>query len=216
MQISVSGEERRQIDPERAEVHLTVSREGADRARVVGDATALANALAAELAELQQAGAVTRHVVQPLHTSVWRRTRRSAEEFTASVDLTATFADFEELGRRTGDWATREGVRLGWVRWFVTRETTRRITDECIAGAVERARERAGAMARAAGAGELEIVEIADPGLLGTPESTMHFAAAPRMMAMARSAGAADEEPVRIEPEPVEIAVTLQLRFASR
>ena len=214
MQLSVQGEERVKVAPERAELNLAVSAEGADRARVVAEVTTAANRVAAELGELRDKGLVERFSVRPLQTYAFRPGRTAAQRFTATVDATAVFTDFEVLGSYTSELAVRPEARLGYVRWFLTDETARRLQDECLAGAVQRARTRAEAMARAAGAGAVEIVEIADPGLLGAAESTMGLGGAPRMFALAK--GVRDEaEPVMIVPEQIEVGAALQLRFTA-
>lgn len=213
MKISVQGEQRVKVAPERAELYLAASGEHTDRAKVIADVTATANQLGRELEELKQAGAVERYTVQPLRTWAVRKGRSRVEQITATVELTADFADFEALGRFTSDVSGRDGVRLAWVRWRLTDATADRLRDECIAGAVERARQRAEAMARAAGAGTIEIVEIADPGLLGNPEPQVPLAR-PMMARGAMASPMADEsESVQIVPQEIEIGAQLQLRF---
>ena len=69
-------------------------------------------------------------------------------------------------------------------------------------------------MARAAGAGAIEITEVADPGMLGMPEPRQLFDGGPRMMAMA-ARGAAEPEPVAVVPQEIEIGAQLQLRFVT-
>lgn len=217
MQISVSGEQRTSVAPERAELSITVSEEGTDRPAVVAKATAAANLLAGDLSALKESGAVERFSVEPLRTYAWRP-KRTLERFTASVELSACFADFEALGRFAADAGERPGVGLGWVNWTLTDATADRLRDECIDGAVARARQRAEAMARAAGAGAIEIVEIADPGLLGDVGSMQDLAAAPMMASMKRrGARMADEgaEAVQIVPQDIEIGAQLQLRFTT-
>lgn len=218
MQISVQGDQRVRVAPERAELFLNVTEEGTDRSKVIAAVTAAANRVAGELAEATTAGTVESHVVEPLRIHAWRKNRTSAERVTATVGVRATFVDFEALGRSTADLAGRPGVQLGWVRWFLTDATADRLRDECIAGAVDRARSRAEAMARAAGAGEIEIVEIADPGLLGTADAQTMFGGREKLFA-ARAMGMSAEaapEPVEIRPEDIEVAAQLQLRFVTR
>lgn len=214
MQISVSGEQRVRVAPERAEVSLRVTQEGADRAQVIAEVTAFANKIGRELDELKAGGVVETFSVQPLQTYAWKPRRGSAERVTATVELQATFTDFEVVGRWTAETGGATGVQLGWVRWTLTDATADRLRDECIAGAVARATQRAEAMARAAGAGAIEISEIADPGLLGAGDSMTTFDA-PVMAMMSRSGKAAEPEAVAIVPEEIEIGAQLQLRFVT-
>lgn len=212
MQISVQGEQRVRVAPERAELSLSASQEGTDRARVIADVTAAANEIGRDLEALKTAGAVERYSVQAMRTYAWKKGPNSPERVTASVEISARFSDFEALGRYTADAAARVGVRLGWVNWVLTDATADRLRDECIAGAVARARQRAEAMARAAGAGEIAITEVADPGMLGVPEARMMFDGGLRTMAMAAKGA---PEPVAVVPEEIEIGALLQLRFVS-
>lgn len=59
------------------------------------------------------------------------------------------------------------------------------------------------------GAGEVRIVEIADPGLLGDAAAPS-LAGAPRFAMMK---AALDDDALRVEPEDVRVEVALQLRF---
>jgi len=217
MQISVQGEQRVRVAPERAELHLSVTRQGPDRARVVAAVTATANQVGRELGALQASGAVERYAIEPLRTYSSKKTPSSAERITASVDARVTFADFEALGRYTADLGGRTGVQLSWVRWSLTDATADRLRDECIAGAIGRARDRASSMARAAGADDIEIVEIADPGLLSGGETRTMLGGGRELSAMAARGLAMEEaEAVEIRPEEIEVGAQLQVRFVTR
>ena len=217
MQISVEGRQQVTVAPERADLSLTVVLEGAERDKVIRDVTAIANQIGREVEQLEHAGAAERHTVQPLRVHAWKKNRTSPERVTASVDLQITFTDFEALGRYSADLGGRDGVRLGWVNWSLTDATADRLSDECIEGAVARARQRAEAMARAAGAGAIEITEIAAPGLLGAPEARQSFADFARPMAAMAARGKMVDEPeaVQVVPQDIEIGAQLQLRFAT-
>lgn len=214
MQISVNGDQQVRVAPERAEVSLTVRSEGTDRAKVIAEATASANEIGRELEAFKASDAVERYTVQPLRTYAWKKNRTSAERFTASVSVVMTFTDFEELGRYTADLGGRPLVSLSWVNWLLTDATANRLRDECIAGAVERARQRAEAMAKAAEAGPIEIIEIADPGMLSMPSARMDFGGG--MRGAYAMAAKAEPEAVQIVPEEIEIGASLQLRFATK
>ena len=140
MQISVQGEQRVRVAPERADLSLAASQEGTDRAKVVADVTAAANEIGRELEAFKAAGVVERYSVQAMRTYAWKKGPHSPERITASVDITARFVDFAALGGYTAEAAARTGVRLGWVNWALTDATADRLRDECIAGAVARAR----------------------------------------------------------------------------
>jgi uncharacterized protein YggE len=215
MQITVQGEQRVRVAPERAELHLSVTQQGTDRARVVADVTENANGLSRDLDALTASGAVERFAVEPLRTYAWKKNPASAERITATVDARVTFADFEALGRFTADLGNRGGVQLGWVGWSLTDATADRLRDECIAGAVGRARDRAASMARAAGAGALEIVEIADPGMLAVGEARTMLGGRDMVAMSARGMKMAEPEAVEIRPEEIEVGAQLQVRFVT-
>ncbi len=216
MQISVQGEQRVRVAPERAELHLSVTKQGTDRARIVADVTENANRLAGELDALKASGAVEKFAVEPLRTYAWKKNPASAERITATVDARVTFADFEALGRFSAELGNRAGIQLGWVGWSLTDATADRLRDECIAGAVGRARERAASMARAAGAGDLEIVEIADPGMLSSAEARTMLGGGRDMIAMSARGMKMDEpDAVEIRPEEIEVGAQLQVRFVT-
>lgn len=216
MRISVQGEQRVRVVPERAELHLSITLQGTARERVIADVTSIANQVGGELVALQASGAVERSAVEPLRTYASRKNPASPERVTATVAARADFVDFEALGRYTAELAGRTGIQLGWVRWSLTDATADRLRDECIEGAVHRARARAEAMARAAGASAIEISEIADPGLLGGGESQTMLGGGREMVALASRGMAMDEAAaVEIRPEEIEVGAQLQVRFVT-
>ncbi len=213
MQISVSGEQHVRVPPERADLNLAASLEGSDRAALTRRVSEAVAGLTDELTALREAGAIERFSVQPLRVFSWKA-NRIGQRVHVTADLAVTFVDFEELGRFTAEVGRRDGVRIGGVDWRLTDESADRLRDECIAGAVARATKRAEAMARAAGKDAVEIVEIADPGLLG--EAAIAFGAPVAGAAFrARGAAAPDDSGFEVIPEDIEIGALLNLRFVT-
>lgn len=213
MQISVSGEQHVRVPPERADLNLAASLEGSDRAALTRRVSEAVAGLTDELTALREAGAIERFSVQPLRVFSWKA-NRIGQRVHVTADLAVTFVDFEELGRFTAEVGRRDGVRLGGVSWRLTDETADRLRDECIAGAVARATKRAEAMARAAGKDAVEIVEIADPGLLGDAAVAMPVAYAAAAF-KPRGAAVPEDEGFEVIPEDIEIGALLNLRFVT-
>ena len=96
----------------------------------------------------------------------------------------------------------------GCTEWnTLTEETRGRIEAEALTQAIGRARRRAVAMATVDGGQDVEIVEIADPGLLGGQV----VGAEPGVMRQfARSAEAGS---VHLLPEDVEVTEVVHVRF---
>lgn len=209
MHITVQGAHRVRVRPDLADLRLTALAESGTRERAIAEATRTANALADSLAALS---GVVRHTVDPIRVSSWYPTdqngRRLAERVSAQVGLGATFTDFEQLADFTARAGSLAGVQLGGVAWSVTPETRDRLEAEVLAEAIDRARRRALAMAHADGGGEVEILDISDPGLLGGGGD-----APVAREAMFRAKGMADVGGVDVVPEDVEVAEVVHVRF---
>ena len=65
--------------------------------------------------------------------------------------------------------AERDGVQLGQVEWALTDESRTSVEAAALTRAVDQARVRALAIAQAAGWADVEVEEVADPGLLAPP-----------------------------------------------
>lgn len=223
MQITVVGTHEWSLAPERATVHLQVDVESEDRASASRSAAALVDALGRDLHRLRQGdGApLTWYTVGPLVTRSWRPWgpdgQPLAPRFGASSQLTARFRDFGALSEATGAWSEREGVQVTHVAWSLTDATRRATESAALTRAVEEARSRALAIAHAAGWAEVELQEVADPGLLvapplGTP--------APMAAAMGRSVNLSFKEDSGggggLAPEDVRGEAVVHARFLAR
>lgn len=215
MRITVQGSHSTWVPPERARLSVSATSESGSREQAMTRASALANELATELKDLTGTGVET-VAVQPVRVHEWRPSdqngRRLAVRVQAQVELEAVFTDFDALAAWTARAGVRDGVRLGWVHWYLTDETAAEAEEGVIGRAIDRARRRALAMARADGAGDVEIEEISDPGLLG---EAVADAGAPhgkgvRAMAMMESAPEVD-----VTPADLEVTATVQVRFTT-
>lgn len=199
MEITVSGEHYVEVAPEFARLHLAASANGTDKQRAASTASDLGNQLAASLAEAHARNVV----VEPLRVNSWVDGRKTSHS--ASVALRAEFVSPDELAAFQARWAGVDGVELGWVSWELGDEASRSREAEVIAGALDAARRRARHIADAAGKAHLEIVQVADPGLMGSEQASYGGAL------LARSAKTA--APVEIRPENVRVSARLDVRF---
>lgn len=217
MKIAVVGTHSWSAPPERGTVHITVDVEGPDRAETVQVATALVDALAADLHRLR-AGAdapVSWYSVGPLVTRTWRPYQergQAAPQFAAGASLQATFTDFTALSDATLGWAQRDGVQIGDVFWTLTDATEASLEATALTRAVDQARARALAIAQASGYAEVTIEEVADPGLLPSEQ--------PRPVAMMaasfdRSHGKRESSGATIAPEDVRGEAVIHARFSA-
>lgn len=215
MIITVVGDHRASLPPERATVALRLAVEAQDPTTAMRGLEQEAARLTAELDALraESPSPVTSSAVQAPGTRSWRPwTESGAPEaqlrHEASVRASVEFQDVAALAR----WASRWGERTGWeiqdVAWTLTDEVRAELEATALAGATADARRRAEAIASAAGAGPVSVVEVADAGLL--PHTTV--ADGPGVVA-ARAFGAPNEEGVTVSPEDVEVSVRLHARF---
>ncbi|MFP5416591.1 MAG: SIMPL domain-containing protein [Actinomycetes bacterium] len=192
MQITVVGTHPYERAPERATMHVTIDLEGPDRATTSRDAAALRDSVGSELQRLRDepGSPLESFSVGPLMTRSWRPPHERGHvlplQYGASARVRATFADFERLAELMNALAGREGVRLDHVEWTLTDQTRRQVEADALTRAVAEARSRALAIAQASGWAGVDVVEVADPGLLD-PDSPWPQ---PRVMREAMMAGA--------------------------
>ena len=83
-----------------------------------------------------------------------------------------------------------------------------RLEESALTEAVADARRRAQVMAAAAGAGEVRVLEVADPGLLSGGEAAQDSG-----VRFARAYGANGGEGIAVVPEDVTVEAAVQVRF---
>lgn len=212
MIITVAGENEVRLSPERGTVRMSVTFEGDDRAEVADRTRSLGNEVLAHLKRREAAdrSAVARVVVDAIRTSSWHPYNDKGEPLPlrhrALIPVEVEFSDFVALTDFAQHWGEREGVTIDGVEWALTDATRRAHTDAVLTAAVEDARSRAQVMAQAAGAGDVEFVDLADPGMLGLPERPIPAAAMMRSAKM-------DAGGVELAPADIVIRAEVHARF---
>lgn len=218
MDITVVGSHEYSVAPERGTLHLQVGFEGDELPTVVHASTELVNALGIHLEQLRDGGAapVTWHSVGPLGTRSWRPYNNQGKvmpmRHAATTHVQAKFRDFTALARFAADWGVRDGIRIGRVEWAVTEQQRAELESGTLERAVREARRRALVIARAAGADDVEVIEVADPGLLsGVP--AMPGTPLPQTAAFRAAGGVDASDTATILPENLTGSATVHARF---
>ena len=212
MRITVHGHHRISRSPELGRLHLQVEASGPDRATALETVQEETARLSGELQALRASGVLEQYAVQAPGTHVERdhdeHGRPTVLRHVVSVAVTAVFTDAAVLGERVSEWALREPLEIGWVDWQLTEATRRELEGSALTEAVADARRRAQVMAAAAGAGEVRVLEVADPGLLSGSEATQDSGAR-----FARAFGANGGGGIAVVPEDVTVEAAVQVRF---
>lgn len=176
LRITVAGHNEYSLPPERATVHLTVDVEGPDRVATSEEATRLVSDISEELHGLRRRPAtppLTWYSVGPVVTRWWHpyndRGEAMPPRYGASAQLRAKFSDFPAMADVLAGWAGRQSLRIDHVEWTLTDDTRASVEATALTRAVGQARARALAIAQAAGWQDVELQEVADPGLLSEP-----------------------------------------------
>ncbi len=168
MRITVHGAAQAEVAPDFGRLHGEVRAHDADKAEALRRVTDATRTLTEAFAALRGSGAVLKTVVRPMTISSYQPYGdQGALEHSATVTWWADFPSSEGLGAFGERYGSVDAVQLGSTEWLLHDETRRRVEAECLTHAVGQARERASAIAAAAGAGEVSFVEITDAGLQG-------------------------------------------------
>lgn len=217
MIITVVGEHCATGAPERALVSLQLVFDAEDPAAAMQGLAAAGAVLNDELGELTDGddSPVTWSAVQDPGTRSWRPWdgdgRQQPMRHEASMRARVQFRDFAVLGAQVARWGERDGWQVQSVAFELTDATRGELEAAVLAGAVEDARRRAGIVAAAAGAGEVRVLEVADPGLLGGGAGAEE--AAPNRAMMARAYAGEADEGLTVAPEDVEVTARVHARF---
>lgn len=222
--ITVRGRFEAHHPPERATVRLTVGHEGPDKGQVYAATAEGANRLAGQIRPLVDptghgpatwwsAGRLATWAHRPWNTEG----RQLPLVFHARVEMTVKFRDFDALARFVDSVGSAPGVAVTDIDWALTEDRRLTLEREARRRAVEDARARAGDYAEAAGLAEVEVVAVADAGMLGDPTGGgpgpvggVAFA----RTASAPAGGGAEAAP--LQPEDITVTATVDARFHAR
>lgn len=211
LEIIVRGHARQRYPAERASVGLSATLEGGEREDVYRRAVALAEPLGEDLRRLQDAEAVTRWSSDQLRVYSYRpysETKTRRLRYRVAIKFDAEFTDFEQLSAFLDRWAVSDGVEVGYTRWDVTEDNRREYEAQLRRDAVGDATVKAQAYADAAGRGKVVAVQLSDPDMLDTGHRS-----APRVMAMAAMADTAGAPELDLQPDDIELSVSVDARF---
>lgn len=218
MEIGVQGTHEESVQPEIGRLHASAQAEAADKNEVLRTATGVVQRLHAELKRLQEAGQVSEIVVRPITTSSWRPVSRGRQQppiYRAHAEIRADFTDFVALADLAAQLGALEGLELNRVEWRLTDATRRDLENACLTRAVEQARDRALAMARAAGESAVAFVKLADPGLLGQRPVVESFGGLPQPGMMRAAMMTDDLAGIEIQPEDLVVSGAVEARFVT-
>lgn len=214
--VTVRGEHRRRIAPERATIHITVRAEGPVRDGVVDGVLRMADPVRSGITTRKDAGSIidwssTRMSVRAERP--WNADgKRLAPIYHASIAFTATFPDASELSLWVSEISAMDGVEVGGVHWHLTPDTRTRTERDVATRAVTVAVSRAEAYAAALGLTTVVPLEIADVGLMSAGDT-----AVPQRAALRGSAVASDSAPsMEFEPADIVVSATVEARFSAR
>ncbi|HZK05541.1 MAG TPA: SIMPL domain-containing protein [Actinomycetaceae bacterium] len=221
MEITVVGQSMRKVEPELGVLKVRVAFESAERDEAVRRAREGAAAVVDFTAEEtggEKADGQNRVVVEALRTHSWTPTSVTGEvmpeRWNASIGVQVRARGVEALQRCVDHLGGVDGSNIEGIEWRLSEESRRVARAEVLAEAVQDAMTRAQAMADAAGAGAVELTEIADPGLLSGPQGPGAPRPAQPFMRTAAAGGAFNSESViALQPDALELSETVHARF---
>jgi uncharacterized protein len=221
--ITVQGTHVAWFDAERATVEVSAAFDGPKREEVFARATQTAAEVTAEITPLHDpaAGPITwwsSDRVNVWSDRPWNHDgKRLPLVYHATIGIRAKFSDFEALSRFVEKLAVMEGVNVGGIAWDLTDERRKAVTDDVRRRAVQDAVEKASTYASAAGVGAPSVIAVADPGMLGDGHGG-GIGPAPLMERMSFKAQAMDAgggAPLALSPEQIQVATSVDVRFAT-
>jgi len=213
--ITVRGEHKLRVAPERATVRLSVGLDGPDREDVVARTLSAAEPVRTSITEGEQAGSVAQWSSQRMNVYADRPWNNEGKQldpvYRASIDFSATFSDISEMSVWVSELSVLEGVSIGNVDWHLTSETERAVEREVATQAVAVAVARAQAYAEALGLKDITALEIADRGLISPEQRSF------KSEGMVARAMAMDSAPsMEFQGEEITVSATVEGRFSAR
>lgn len=217
--ITVSGNFSGFYRPERAQLEITVSHDGADRDTVVGAASRDAEAVTARISRSvdDNRGPVVSWSSDALRVWSERAWSPLGEQLPpvhhAVIGFIVTVSDFVELARMAGELALVPGVVIADLRWSLTDATRAMALAEVRSKAVDDAVVKATGYAGSVGLATIRAIAIADEGMLdgaGSPAGGRHPVDTLRMASA--TSGATE---LRFTPADLRIEAVVDARFSA-
>jgi uncharacterized protein YggE len=226
LHLSVRGEARQTVAPDRAEVATRVVAAEPTKLRAVTAAAALLDGLTHDLGALggeplrvETGGSALTWSAHSMTTHMERDHNPDTGRFeptgmvVASVNVNVAVRDFALLEGLGAVFANREGVFVDGVGWYVDDDNPAwaAVRTAAINAVVRKGRDYAGALSSSL----TSIEHIADAGLLGEsgPGEPM-YGAASRILASAGSAVGDGDSP-SLDPLPQEVAAVIEARLSA-
>lgn len=220
--ITVRGSFEASYPPERGTLHLTISHDGADKAAVYASTTQTADEVATALAARTDAafGPVTAWSTDRLRTWSDRPWDEHGERkdltYHASVDVEATFIDFDALADFVDDVNAWSGAAVDGIDWTLLEAHHERVQREARSQAVLDAVQRATDYAVALGLASVDVVALADVGMLGGEVSYNRAEQVMRQSrTLSRKADAMSNIPFALNPQDVAVSAAVDARFTA-
>ena len=211
VQITVRGSHSVRVPPEQATVHAALTGEGEAAEPVFRSVVAGLAQISASLESRHDGdrGPVLRYAVDQVRMGSHRPFHpdgtSSPTVHTATVSITATFADFDELADWVGLCARVDGFGISYIDWALTDARRLKVERKTRQKAVRDAARRAQDYADALDLGPVQVRAVSDPG-----------GPIARKVMMASATAAADSGEFALRPDDVEIAAEVEAVFTVR
>lgn len=208
--VAVRGEAELEVDPDVAELTLTIQAGAADRGeamrRLVQRLTAARELLAGYGSAVERSeGSLWVH---PVWNVDQRGRNKKITGYEGRVPITVTVSAFDVLDEVVLGLAGLEETELNGPDWQLrpTNPAYLQAREQAVGAAVERARQYAAAL----GSTLVDLLELSDQGMSGGPGRRVQarFAAA-----KLGGFGGADEQPLELQPQPQTVHAAVEARF---
>jgi uncharacterized protein YggE len=210
VEITVRGSHTVRVAPEQATVYAELAADGPEPQPVFDAVAAALDGVRRSLeSRLQEDGPVTRFVVEQVRRASHRPYNPEGRQLplvhTASVSISATFTDFDDLAGWVSLSAGVPGLAVGHIDWALSEATRPQVERSTRQEAVRDAKRRAQDYADALDLGPVSVRSISDPGTGGPPMPKV-------MMARAMSDPGGPPE-ISLRPDEVEIQAQVEATF---
>jgi uncharacterized protein len=211
--VAVRGEAVLEVDPEIAYLWVTVSSRDTDRGRALqhlNDRAVAVDAVLARFSDTVERVETERVTVSPqLRDSA--RTKERVSGYVATVRRSVTVAKFDRLGELVAQLADQDMTQLTGPEWALRPDSTahRSARVEAARDAVRQARD----YAQALGTELIELVELADSGLLADAGRRRGAVLAHAAAAFRGGAPAPDELTFDLTPAKQTVQASVEARF---